>query len=80
MNSCVECGFPIDRNGEYAAFLNKLVTESIFIKYQGLNTEKIYISNTALNTECVYSVNNSIKIKYNESFEFGKWIMREIVK
>lgn len=77
VNSCFECGFSIDRDGEYAGISNKRVTKSIFIKHQGLNTEKIYTTNTVLNTECVYSLNNSTKIEYNESFEFGKWIMRD---
>lgn len=77
MNSCAECGFVIDRDGEYSAFSNKLVTQSIFIKHKGLNTEKIYLANTLLNTECVYSINNSIKIKYNECVEFGKWVMKD---
>ena len=78
VNSCFECGFPIDRDGEYAGISNKRVTKSIFIKHQGLNTEKIYLVNTLLNTECVYSVNNSIKIKYDENFDFGKWVIKEI--
>lgn len=77
VNSCTQCGFPIDRDGEYASISNKRITKSIFIKHQGLNTEKIYNANTMINTECVYSFNNSIKIKYNESFKFGKWIMKE---
>jgi hypothetical protein len=77
VNSCAECGFVIDRDGEYSVFSTKLITQSIFIKHQGLNTEKIYLANTLLNTECVYSINNSIKIKYDEIFEFGKWIMIE---
>ena len=76
VNSCTQCGFPIDRDGEYVGISNKRVTKSIFIKHQGLNTEKIYNANTMINTECVYSFNNSIKIKYNESFKFGKWIMK----
>lgn len=78
VNSCIECGFVIDRDGERAAFSNKLITKSIFIRHQGLNTEKIYTTNTTINAECIYRVNNSIKIRYDENFEFGKWVMREI--
>ena len=77
VNSCAKCGFVIDRDGDYASILKKRITKSIFIKHQGLNTEKIYSANTMINTECIYRVNNSIKIEYNEIFEFGKWVMKE---
>lgn len=77
VNSCLKCGFPIDRDGEYAGIASKRFTKSIFIKHRGLNTEKIYTANTMVNTECVYREGNSIKIKYNENFEFGKWVMKE---
>lgn len=77
VNTCVECGFVIDRDGQYSTYLKKNFTKPLFIKHLGLNTEKFYTSNTTLNTECVYRVNNSFKIKYNESFEFGKWVTRD---
>ena len=78
VNTCVECSFVIDRDGNYSTYLKKLFTKSLFIKHLGLNTEKFYTANIMPKTECVYRVNNSIKIRYDESFEFGKWVMREI--
>lgn len=78
VNSCIKCGFVIDRDGNYGAYSNGLVTESIFIKHQGLNIEKIYTTDTAINVECVYQMNNNLKIKYDEGFEFGKWVIKEI--
>lgn len=76
VNTCIKCGFVIDRDGSYSTYSNRPSTKSIFIKHQGLNIEQIYTVDTALNTECVYQVNNNLKIKYNERFEFGKWVMR----
>ena len=76
VNSCAECGFVIDRDGEHSTFSKKIVTKSIFIRHQGLNTEKIYTTNTLIDTECVYRLNDSIKINYNEHFDFGKWVKR----
>lgn len=78
VNSCIKCGFVIDRDGNYGAYSNGLVTESIFIKHQGLNIEQIYTTDTAINMECVYQMNNNLKIKYDEGFEFGKWVIKEI--
>ena len=78
VNSCIKCGFVIDRDGNYGAYSNGLVTESILIKHQGLNIEQIYTTDTAINVECVYQINNNLKIKYDEGFDFGKWVIKEI--
>ena len=41
VNTCVECGFVIDRDGQYSTYLKKFFTKPLFIKHLGLNTEKL---------------------------------------
>ncbi|WP_299222044.1 competence protein CoiA family protein [uncultured Psychrobacter sp.] len=78
VNSCIKCGFVIDRDGSHSSYSYEINTKSIFIRHQGLDIEQVYATDTAINVECVYQVNNNLKIKYNEGFEFGKWVIRDM--